>query len=225
VTDDIALSPFDHSESLLVHAGALENERGLFKTAALWEGNLTRCSITDVLQQSLAPSGHNREILQDIHREAWVMSCCRGQAVYPKISESEAIAQPGCLILSWASGLLRHYDENFSRVCGSWHEGTRGKELSMPVPSSQNLSPEYNIIWQVSPEDGFLSARLAFVLPKDEKPSSLASSPFRILRGVSKSLFLVDCSHDENHIPKGSDSFCTYIGLLDLHNFSNVRQY
>ena len=159
VMDILALSLFENSESLLVFAGSFPRIKGDLQgkvEVSLWQAKQTSFKVHDVLARSLALVGHTRNI-DDVHSRQWIMSCCKGQAVYPRLFESHEICASGNLTLSWASGSLRHHNEDYSRVISPGEEDN----FIFDAPKS---SSKFDIIWQVAPKEGFLAMNLTLVM-------------------------------------------------------------
>lgn len=216
VMDILALSLFENSESLLVFAGTLPHVSSDFQDkvkVSLWQAKRTSFKVRDVLSRSLALVGHTGSI-NDVDLERWIMSCCKGQAVYPRLFESREICDSGNLTLSWASGSLRHNNEDYSRVISPGSEDN--PMFDTPKPPSG-----FDIIWQVAPEEGFLAMNLALVAAKDSVLRGAlvfdrTGPPFQILNNVAETLFLESCGHSEDNGLLEPDPLCLYIDTISL---------
>ncbi|CAF9937652.1 MAG: hypothetical protein HETSPECPRED_000606 [Heterodermia speciosa] len=218
----LALSLFEHSESLLVDANAYQPENNSFEIAVysiLWKGLETGCTINDILRYATTRVGQSKDVLQDISENQWVMSCCKGQAVYPALLASEDIYQTGYLRLSWAYGKLQYGDEYFSRVCGVSSSNTTGREIpSLVAGATRNLCPDYTFTWQVAPKDTHLQVSLVVLSSNEAMTTLLVCHPFLILEGLASALVVGNCHHGEHCGLDAADRFCTYLDPINLHN-------
>ena len=150
VVDALALCLFDQSQTLLIHPTKSTRHKyegfWLGCQDILFEAKESRFPVREVLKRSLALVCHGESVLSDIYGCKWVMSCQKGQAVYPRISDTEDLAQPGYLTLSWAKGVLYDQERPFTRVCGHANNSAKGKSLLSSVTGPQDSESGYHIV-------------------------------------------------------------------------------
>jgi hypothetical protein len=212
----LALSLFDDSETLLVYLNHCRSGSDSFITAIhsiLTTGLPSMCNITEVLQWALTLVGHN--VLEDVQKCKWVISCYKGQAVYPKLFETRRLEKRGYLTLSWAPGLLRYDGEAYPRGVGVGNSSiTRDPVTSRPqntVTIPLNLLPEYRLVWRIARQDAFLEINLGLE-DSSKKYSHVLHSPFHVLTNMASILMLEACPHDAKCSLRNPDWFCTYTG-------------
>ena len=144
----------------------------------------------------------------------WVLSCYKGQAVYPKLFETHRIQDPGYLTLSWAPGLLRYDGEVYSKAIG---DRGAGQTLKRPRPNdiatkavnqSINLVPDQRLVWRVIREDGFL--RINVGIEEDGTWMSMIHSPLTMLINLSSALVTRSCPHSADEPLKTPEKWCEY---------------
>lgn len=231
VADILALSLFDCSEKLLVHLNHKVNRSGgdTFKKAIhsiLTTGLPSLCSVTDFLHWALALVGHN--VSEDVQNCTWVISCFKGQAVYPKLFETQDLEKRGYLTLSWALGLLRYDGEVYERGVGV-HTSANAEDHITSHPQNNvtiplNLLPGYGLVWRVTHKNGFLEVNLGLEGP-DNNHNHVVHAPFRILTNLASALVLEVCRHDANCSLRNPDWFCAYTGPISpMTNTENTSR-
>lgn len=218
VADILALSLFDYSEGPLVYLNHNRSGGDSFKNTILSILNtgLPRiCGLTDVLQWALTLVGHN--VSEDVQNCKWAISCYRGQAVYPKLFETQHLEKRGYLTLSWAPGLLRYDGEVYPRGVGILTSTSVRDHITFQsqknVTTPLNLLPEYRSVWRVARRDGFLEVNLGLEDPTN-KYIHVVRAPFHILTNLASALILEACSHDPSCSLEKPDWFCAYTGPL-----------
>lgn len=211
--DILALSVFQNPETLLLPIGnQFSKTTGPFEAAVsiiLNSGEPAVCGATAILAKALTLVGHPTE---SAYRGEWVISCSKGQAVYPKIFETGAIHQPGYLMLYWAPGLLFFSGETYDRGIDPW-DPWQGKsdpfspvltQMSPPVTRPLNMAPNMKMEWKVARCDGYLE-----ISPTCGQSKGNA---FRLLMNLGKSLILRRCPHDSASPLEKPDALATYWG-------------
>ncbi|EWY83171.1 hypothetical protein FOYG_13020 [Fusarium oxysporum NRRL 32931] len=150
--DLLALSLFDYPD-LQVCSDATRD----FLLDPLYEGILddlknpkkTERVIYDLLSRAMCIAGHKIDQVE----EDWVLSCAKGQAVWPTIFETQSYITRGYFSLSCHPGLLIHSGETYNRATCSPNETTM-TSLSTVLPEQVkkpfNLYPNLDLDWMVS---------------------------------------------------------------------------
>jgi hypothetical protein len=211
--DVLLLSLFESPEALLVYNG--NHRTSSFKYAIrqiLTTGKPNNLPLINVLDAALSVVGH--DVADDLNRGVWVLSCYKGQAMYPKLFETRCLQDPGYLTLSWAPGLLRYDGEVYSKVIGDHGAGqTLGcqtpndmaiKAVNLPI----NLVPDQRLVWRVVREDGFL--RINVGIEVDGTWMSMIHSPLTMLINLSSALVTFPCPHSADEPLKTPDKWCQY---------------
>lgn len=221
VTDIIALSLFDNSESLLVYMNHKRRSQytGDQTTVAiskiLRSGRTGQESLTGFLNWALILIGHKCE---DMYSHEWVISSFQGQAVFPKLFETQVLKKRGYLTLSWAPGVLLHEGNIYTRgLYGRFEPTTNAlpllgapKEVTEPI----NLVPSLKPVWRVTPSDLYLKIDLGLDSSLDNNLSFINTSAHQILHSMSMALVLESCPHDPSAALSQPDPFCEYSGPL-----------
>lgn len=216
----LALSLFEGPDTLLVRLdpgdlGGREDKYG-FKTAInriIESGEPVNCGITKVLAWALGLVGHSTE---DVENSRWVISCSKGQAVYPRVFETGIICQPGYLVLHWAPGLLLFDGETYDRGIDPGNNDWIGSaevtdavsmRPSRPVKEPLNLVPNKRMEWKVIRSDGYLQVYLAC--------GQCIGCATKVLSNLAKSLMLRECPHDSASPLEKPDNLARYKGPID----------
>ena len=221
VADILALSLFDDSQSLLVHMNherSAQSSVDLFTesiTVILRWGRFSATTIQSLLDWALSLIGH--EVHEDWANAGWVISSFRGQAVFPKLYETQVLKKRGFLTLSWAPGLLFHRGSAYTRgLYGRLSAPTRTfplagmpKEVTKPI----NLAPSVKVVWRATPGDTYLKIELGLESP-DTNLSFVSTSALTILRNMSVAMVMESCPHDPNVALPRPDLSCDYFGPL-----------
>jgi hypothetical protein len=216
VADVLALSLFDGPETPLVYLNHCRSGSDSFLMAILsilTKGLPSMCEITEVLQWALTLVGHN--VMEDVQKGKWVISCYKGQTIYPKLFETQRLEKRGYLTLSWAPGLLRYDGEAYPRGVGVVNStSTRDPVTSRPqntVTIPLNLLPEYRLVWRIARQDAFLEINLGLE-DSSKKYSHVLHPPFHVLTNMASILMLEACPHDAKCSLRNPDWFCAYTG-------------
>ena len=178
--DILALSIFECPDDLLIFLdpGRFNDKFTNAIELIIESGMSSRCSVDNILARALRLVGH-----KDFDTE-WVISCYKGQAVYPRVYETGDICQPGYLVLYWAPGLLFFEGE-------SYNKGVDLPDISIGISAmTEQLShvSDRRLEWKVVRRDGYLE-----VYPACGKIPGRASY---ILRNLANTLIIRDCPHD-----------------------------
>ena len=211
--DVLLLSLFESPEALLVYNG---NHRTSNFTYAIRQilttGKPHNVLLTNVLEAALSVVGH--DVADDLARDVWVLSCYKGQAIYPKLFETRRPQDPGYLTLSWAPGLLRYDGEVYSKAIGDRGAGQilssqRPNDIAIEAVSLPiNLVPDQRLVWRVIREDGFL--RINVGIEADGTWISMIHSPLILLINLSSALVTFPCPHSADEPLKTPDKWCQY---------------
>lgn len=215
--DILALSLFEGPDTLLVRLDPFDRSgrriRDGFRTAIydiIKSGKPAACEVKKVLAWALGLVGHSTE---DVENSRWVISCSKGQIVYPRVFETGSICQPGYLVLSWAPGLLFFDGETYDRGVGPEYNGwireidAVSMQPSRDVTEPLNLVPNIKMVWKVIRRDGYLE-----VSPVCGHRRGHA---FNILLNLMRSLILRGCPHDSASPLEKPDKFAKYKGPID----------
>ena len=216
--DILALSLFEGPDTLLVRLDPGDRsgrrKRDGFKAAIydiIKSGKPAACEVTKVLAWALGLVGHSTE---DVENSRWVISCSKGQIVYPRVFETGSICQPGYLVLSWAPGLLFFDGETYDRGVDPGNDEWTpvmdevSMQLSRDVTEPLNLVPNMKMVWKVLRQDGYLE-----VFPTCGVYRGRA---FYVLFNLTKSLILRGCPHDSTSPLEKPDKLAKYKGPIDL---------
>ena len=228
----LLLSLFESPEALLVYNSKHATSNLSYKIREiLTTGKSSVVPLKEVLQAALSVIGH--DVADELEREVWVLSCYKGQAVYPKLFETHRIQDSAYLTLSWAPGLLRYDGEVYSKAIGD-----RGFSLKRPRPNDIankpvnqpiNLVPDQHLVWCVTREDGFLRINVGIAV--DGTWISMICAPLTMLMGLSSAIITRSCPHSADEPLKTPNKWCQYAEpsqpLLSLEhvkdpNFVNV---
>ena len=204
--DILALSVFENPETLLLSIrgsdsraiGPLEKAIG----TVLSSGKPVECETWRILAKALALVGHDTE---SVTSRKWVISCSKGQAVYPRIFETGAVDQPGYLMLYWAPGLLFFSGETFDRGIGPGdhpYDPVTQAKMTHPVTGPLNMVPNMKMEWKVARCDGYLE-----IFPTCGRNGGNA---FNILANLGQSLILRRCPHNSTSPLEKPDAWATY---------------
>jgi hypothetical protein len=211
--DVLLLSLFESPEALLVYSGNHRTSSfGYEIIQILTTGKPSVVPLKNVLQATLSVVGH--DVSDDLEQEVWVLSCYKGQAVYPKLFETYLIQDSGYLTLSWAPGILRYDGEVYSKAIG---DRGAGQTLQRPRPidiatkavnQPINLAPDQRLVWRVIREDGFL--RINVCIEEDGTWMSMLHSPLTMLINLSSALITPSCPHSADEPLKTPEKWCQY---------------
>lgn len=215
--DIFALSLFQNSETLLVHfdpgdRGDRKRKYG-FRVVICDKiklGKSIACEGREVLAWALGLVGHSTGYVEG---EAWVISCSQGQAVYPRVFETENICQSGYLVLFWAPGLLVFDGEAYDRGINPSYYPDENETIEVTTPSSRpvtgplDLAPNMRMVWKVLRHDGYLEV---FPVCGHHR-----GNPFSILFNLAHSLILEGCPHDSATALEKPDKFAKYMGPMN----------
>ena len=225
--DIMALSLFDHPESLLVCESYLRTGDCEFENAihSIITGNgRSFCNIGSLLELALILVDHHDPSTTD----AWMMSSKRGQTIYLRLYETCRIERRGYLTLSWLPGLIRYNGEVYGRVVGASsteHPPPISADfLKIAVSSPCNLVPDLKLVWRVWPGDDYLAAALG-VHGDHRDLSRFFRSPQTILKNLASVYFLEACSHSPESTLAERDPFCTYTNPLDPWVYTSLPNY
>ncbi|KAM0794979.1 hypothetical protein BDR22DRAFT_814340 [Usnea florida] len=219
VADILALSLYENPGTLLVllvrndfldrsaYVGAI---RSIITT-----GKSTTCGTEDVIDWALGLVGHE-STTHKVEGQAgdWVISCSKGQAVYPKVFETRNICQPGYLVLYWAPGLLFFNGEKYNRGISTTiiydedqvpdvDEALQHHSVIGPL----NVKPNMKLELKVTCCDGYLEILLVC--------EKAFRRPLDILVNLGSSLILRGCPHDSASPLERPDQFASYKSPID----------
>ena len=165
------------------------------------------CRHYEILAHALVLIGHKKP-----DPDTWVISCYKGQAVYPRVFETGNICHPGFLALYWAPGSLLFDGEVYDKGIEPRDMILQRKSVLMRDPPGTNpprtvtkplnLYRSMRMEWKVVRRDGYLE-----IYPTCGPIYGLASF---ILRGLAGAL-IVSCSHDRGSPLQRPDSNSHFI--------------
>jgi hypothetical protein len=225
--DILAFSLFQGPDAPLVQLQHYRDGSYPFKKAiycVLSNENHNDIRISDVLQYTLDLVGH--KVVDDVKESRWVMSCYKGQVIYPLLYESSHYEKEGYLTLAWASGLLRYRGEVYPRVVGDANTSSSGRDpvtgLSGEVTGPCNLVPEIKVIWHVEQAENFLRVSLG-LLSGHRDLSPIRYPVNHILDNLASAIMLEDCPHSPDAALEEPDRFCAYTGPMTIMPHSNQK--
>lgn len=205
----LAFSVFESPQTLLVHLHCRNQIDHVFKQQIyyiLMSGKYTdQDRIEPALAWILACVGHSSGA-KDVMNQCWVISCSKGQVVYPKMFGTSEPDFKGYLMMSWAPGLLRYNGEVHTRGVSTgpmaippnhavqqvWDAGT--------ILPNETCSP--HLTWQVSHRGDYLEISLSY--------GHATSHPYSILRNMARGLVLEGCRHDRDSPLRTPSSFSVH---------------
>ena len=220
--DILVLSIFESPEMLLVSLPNGHHDAScIFLKAVHYiieSGKPASCAVRKILGRALTLVGHT-----DFDEKRWVVSCYKGQTVYPSVFETRDICQPGYLMLCWAPGLLFFDGEVYNKgIDTSYHYLKEYRDTtdsvsiqpSRPVVEPLNLVPDMRMEWKVVCCDGYLDVYLVC--------GGFIGRPSRVLMNLSRALILRGCPHNSATPLDRPDPFSSYLGpslpSQGLHN-------
>jgi hypothetical protein len=219
LADILALSLFEYPNAPLVHLQHYRDGSNPFKKAIhsiISTGELAYCSLPDLQQYALELVGHN--VLEDVKESRWIMSCFKGQVVYPGLYETSCYDKQGYLTLNWLPGLLRYDGDVYARVIG---DGTSSLGIDPftgvhdMVTRPCNLVSDIKLVWRVVKGDAVLKVSLGLSSQKRDYSNCLFS-PRTILENLSSALLLEACPHSPGAALESPDEFCAFTGPLHV---------
>ena len=188
VADILAISLFESPEMLLVSnvSDTMAHQFGMVINQIITSGQPAFCHHCDIIAKALLIIGHKAP-----QPEEWVISCYKGQAVYPRIFETGNICQPGFLALHWAPGALFFDGEVYNTGIGVKPMGPKMippmTEIPRTVTRPLNLYSSMKMEWKVIRRDGYLDIYLTC--------GHFNGHPSSILSNLKDSL-VISCPHD-----------------------------
>ena len=219
----LLISLFESSESLLVSRDRhwLSYSGKAFRVAIhriIKSGEPAACTASQILDWARALVQH-KGVPDDLR---CVVSCCKGQAVYPRVFETREICQPGYLVLYWAPGLLYFDGEVYDMVIDQYYSGVSKVVLNeemiiklgrtRPVTEPLNLFPNRRIEWKVLRHDGYLAIYLDC--------EKYVGSPSCILLNLADALVVL-CPHDRASPLHEPDSCSRYINPFPVSEYNS----
>ncbi|KAH6987168.1 hypothetical protein EDB80DRAFT_898418 [Ilyonectria destructans] len=219
--DVLALSLFHCSEDLLVRIdndrpravlpgqGDFNNAvRSIFtQMAPIYREHIPDCHIESLVDWALQLLGHSGVSVK-VAESCWVMSCFKGQAVYPTIFDTCRITRKGYLALSWVRGALEFDGEKYEIVKTSAEAQKLPPSIDYTtIPSvcgPLNLTPDYTISWRVGATDSALELGLCLSGPSVE----IVHNPFNIIQNLGSCLIVERCPHNRDTELQHADPLC-----------------
>ncbi|ORY10159.1 hypothetical protein BCR34DRAFT_567224 [Clohesyomyces aquaticus] len=213
----IALSLFDCTEPILVHAGgarlpgtkALDRNDFIAATELVIRGAISAsCTVAEIWNLALTLVGHNAGT--NLKRRTWIASASRGQVMYPQIFDSAIIETRSVLKLGGGPGKLFHEGSSYKFVCGEterqWNAAAKSTVwINNPVDRPLNLVPNDSLEWQIRKGDDTLHLTCGTTsLPK-------VFEPHWIVESLAQSVFLRSCAHPESRVLEKPDKYSFYI--------------
>lgn len=233
-------SLFESPQKILVHSfdylmypqwGPADSVRQIMQN-----GQPTSCSLEHVLSTALILVDHSV-----CPENGWVMSCQWGQAVYPRLFETQNPFEEGYLTLCWAPGVLRYGSVAYPH--GVDHDDLSNLEVQEKkgcemVSIPHDSFPNQSLVWKVAPGDDTHHIQIA-----THDPDSANLAPINTLTGLVSSLILPQCGHDVNAALDGPDPLTRYetyltglnppdmdddtqvINMVPMHSDNGLRTY
>jgi hypothetical protein len=225
--DILAFSLFQGPDAPLVQLQHYRDGSYPFKKAIysiLSNEILRNITISDILQYTLDLVGH--KVAVDVKESRWVMSCFKGQVIYPHLYESSHYDKQGYLTLAWSSGLLRYHGEVYTRVIGDANSSLSGRDpvtgVMGEVTGPCNLVPDMKVVWHVEQADNLLKVSLGLQSGQQDL-SRIRYSVNQILENLASAIMLEACSHSPNAVLEEPDKFCAYTGPMAIKPYSDQK--
>ncbi|KAL9117578.1 MAG: hypothetical protein Q9187_005886, partial [Circinaria calcarea] len=185
VADILLLSLFASPERLLVQLN-IPRTRDEKLTSAIQQlllsGQPAKCHVSDILDTALTLVGHR--VSKELRDRQWVISCHKGQAVYPRVFETQRLDQKGYLTLSWVPGLLSYEGTKYTQgICRQDSYNSIDESVMFEtsgVDRPRNLSLNQSLVWRVAHGDEILHVNIAAQFDSFLSPV-LCWPPFRLL--------------------------------------------
>lgn len=190
----LLLSLFQFPENLLVNANQPSETKNMVGLI-LDTGQPVSCHFSYILKAALRLVGH--DMTETKH---WVISCYRGQAVYPRLFETQNPYESGYLTLCWAPGLLRHERDTYSHGVGFGDYSAESHPRSELIENNEiatmptNMYSGYQTVWRVSPGDNILQINLGIDRIND-LPKYGIIAPVTVITGLISALVIGRCAH------------------------------
>ena len=223
--DILTISLFEDPDNLLVFHSCIQESGGLQSIIRniLKSGERTEGTPWEVFSYALKLVGHKElDRLEGVDQLRWIISCYKGQAVYPKVFETGDICQPGYLALYWTPGLLFFDGERYDRgidleiVTNRLETESVMEDWSRSVTKPLNLYPDIKSEWKVASRDGYLEIHLSC--------ERSIGHPSSILSNLAYALVII-CPHDSAsplHRPDPDSRYLNFF-FLAAEGLSNSR--
>jgi hypothetical protein len=233
IADILSLSLFQLPERLLVQVCDPRTMHQHWSAPDTFQSCISILIRTNSFYKTLSPSTILRWTLQLIghtksntleYPTTWVMSCHKGQAVYPTICDTQCVEKRAYMSLTWISGQLEYNSERYSIVTGGSTSGVPRYDFiaesakGKPVTKPSNLATTLKTQWNVEVADGFLYAGFHLQDPSNQTAidKSYWRCPMMTFIALGSCLILESCRHDLDAKLKTADSSCAYVGPEQL---------
>lgn len=217
IADILAISLFESPETLLISSGShvRRHQRSKFIQKIFninTSGEPAVCPHHEILSYALELVGHTMP-----DSEKWIISCYKGQAVYPRVFKTGNLCQPGFLALYWAPGSLLFDGEVYDRGIGSVDMSLDTNLVTTEIPTvteSLNLYPNLKMEWKVVRCDGYLEIHPTY--------RGLYGHATSILSNLANAQIVV-CPHDRALLLHRPDPSSRYIDLFSLPKHDSMN--
>ncbi|KAF2470573.1 uncharacterized protein BDR25DRAFT_393691 [Lindgomyces ingoldianus] len=218
VADILALSLFHGPHAPLIWCGHTLSSRNSFVGAIysiLTAGSINHCEIYSALEWAHDLVGHN--VLPENNPRDWIMSCYKGQVIYPAIFDYFSVRKHGFLAMFWLPGSLRYKGGTYSRVQSS-HGPVSGEDpitatYTKPVSQLCNLVPGLRLSWKVKVGDDVLEASVSLD-GMGGTYSHITYPPGMILPNLASALLVEACQHEHGQELATINPFLAYTGPI-----------
>ncbi|KAF1353983.1 hypothetical protein BDV97DRAFT_367526 [Delphinella strobiligena] len=232
VADILCLSLFRCPEELLFRYIPFED---------LYDGFESYNEFTGLVESTMLGKGPHTGSTQQLVRYAlklvdhpvihgdWVMSCYKGQAIYPLLFDTQSLEKRGYLTLGWMRGIFQHDGETYNQVLAALgpedihpyskpysKPSTQEKELEIQagvIPS--NIYTDLKPTWWVRGSENFLSANFSLTDAKG-RFDYCRRYPMHVLLNLGSCIFADSCPHQPHSPLRATDPRCSYTGLVDV---------
>lgn len=223
----LLVSLFQQPEKMLVHSNFFSQKLTKAFGKHARDDNPSNLLAGFGLQDVLSLIGHKNNHDAKL---PWVMSCNRGQAVYPAILESNVIGQRGSFSLVWMKGNLQYKGDNYECVRSAAllprpERPALTLDKRVEVLGPCNLFPDLQLDWKVTPSDKDLHITLGIRKGHSTMYHS-GVDPNAFLDSLADAVFAEVCPHPRSTKLARPDQNCVFAepGFSDLHlERSNVK--
>lgn len=209
VADILAFSLFESPENLLISTRNIGRESNEFKTAITHTlmGRRVGCCAASIIATALRLVGHEVE-----KRGTWILSCEKGQAVWPAVYESMTLPKSGYLRLLWLHGDLIFQEDVYSHIKGprkSTDISDKRQDGCLSQPS--DILSGIGLKWNIASDEDHLEAVLAVTDPSGTFSPATVNPAF-IISSLANALHVEACNHSRNATLENPESICDLEG-------------
>lgn len=184
----------------------------------LTKGGYARSPIASLKRLALNLVGHDTSL--DLDFSTFVLSCYKGQAIWPTIHQTYKCSKRGFFSLSWLPGNLLYDNETYKLIRGNKSERIpRGDDAiadlgSESVVKPRNLCPpRLRVLWSITAEEGGILQ--AYLGMQGFLTSFVCLQADMVERFLTKAVMVENCGHRPAAELSTPDLFAVFAGPLD----------